>query len=168
MSQDLVLELRLGYVAEPLPGDSWYDGCISIPYIQPAGISWMKFRSITDSGDKYRTIPGLATRIYNTPALQTAREIVVTEGEFDCMTFLEIGIPAISIPGANNWKKEYSRILRNRVVTVFCDGDQAGKEFGLTLTNTLLDCRIEEAPRGEDANSCLKLYGPEWLREKVS
>ncbi len=167
MSKDLASLLRIGYVETPLPGDQRFQGSLAIPYVQPAGVTWMKFRRLTGDGQKYDAVAGLATRIYNTPILTSARSLVITEGEIDCATFLEIGVAAVGCPGARQWKKEYNRIFRNRNVTVFCDGDEAGRELGSKLTNELMGARIVEAPPGEDANSCYLKYGAEWLREQV-
>ena len=167
LSKDLASHLRIGYVETPRPGDQRFQGCLTIPYIQPAGVTWMKFRRLTGNGPKYDAVSGLSGRIYNTPILPTARSLVITEGEIDCATFLEIGIPAVGVPGANSWKKEWNRIFRNRKVIVFCDGDEAGAKLGSTLTNVIYGCRVVEAPPGEDANSCYLKFGPEYLREQV-
>lgn len=167
LSKDLVSRLQLGYVADPIPGDRQYKGRISIPFVQPAGVTWMKFRAIDDDPQKYHAVSGLSTRIYNTPVLLTATQIVITEGEFDTMSFLEAGIDAVAIPGATNWKKPYNRIFRNRRITIFCDGDEPGREFGKKLQSQLYDARIIEAPDGEDANSILTSHGPQKLKEMI-
>lgn len=168
LSPALASQLRIGFVAEPLPGDYRFRGSLVIPYLQPAGVTFMKFRRLGDGpGPKYDAVSGLTARIYNTPILSRVRELVITEGEIDCATFLELGIPAVAVPGATSWKREYNRIFRNRLVTVFCDGDEAGRKMGSTLTNELMGCRMIEAPDGEDANSCYLKYGADWLREKV-
>lgn len=127
----------------------------------------MKFRRLSGNGPKYDAVSGLSSRIYNTPVLTTARRVIITEGELDCATFLEVGMQAVGVPGASSWKKEWNRIFRNRIVTVFCDGDEAGRKLGSKLANELWDAKIIEAPEGEDANSCYLKYGSEWLRGKV-
>lgn len=167
LSKALVSDLQIGYVGTPMTGDSWFRDCVSIPYIQPAGITSIKFRSL-NGGEKYRYDKGQVHRIYNTPVLVGARNLVITEGEFDCMSFLEAGVPAVGVPGANSWKREWRRIFRNREVTVFCDGDEAGRSLGSKLADELWGARIVEAPDGEDANSLLLSEGPEYLRKLVN
>ena len=163
---DLVSQLRIGFVADPLPGDGRFRGSISIPYLQPAGITWMKFRRL-EGQPKYDAVSGISSRIYNTTILRTARKLVITEGEIDTISCLQAGLQAVGVPGANGWKKEWGRIFRNRDVTVLCDGDEAGRKLGDTLTNALWDARIVECPQGEDPNSLLLTKGPEFLRRMV-
>ncbi len=167
LSKQVVASFRIGYVGDPLPGDDWFKGCISIPYLTPAGVVGMKYRSVDGSNPKYRKRSGEPNLLYNVSVLTTARKVVLTEGELDVVAATEAGLQAVGVPGAKSWKKPWNRIFRNRQVTVLCDGDQAGRELGEKLSNEIYGCRVVELPDGEDVNSCLVKYGPGWLREKV-
>lgn len=167
LSETLISDLRLGYVETPLPGDSWFRGCISIPYLTIGGVVSIKYRAIDDSIPKYRKREGELNRIYNTPILRTARKLVVCEGEFNAMACLEAGLQAVALNGTGGWKPEFKRIFRNRDITILCDGDEPGKKLGLKLTNELWGSRMIECPDGEDPNSVLVKFGPDELRRLV-
>lgn len=167
-SLDTAKALKIGYVSDPLPGDYSFKDRIAIPYLTASGVVSIKFRATEDSPKKYIYDPGQIHRIYNPEALVTGYDIVITEGELDCISFLEADIPAVALPGASSWKKCWWRIFKNRNVTVFCDGDQAGREMGSKLAEVIYGARIIEAPEGEDANSLLQEFGPQVLREMVS
>jgi hypothetical protein len=73
----------------------------------------IRFRSINGEEPKYMGMPGTETRLYNVSALHRASEfIAVCEGEIDAITLdYKCGIPAVGVPGANSWKRHYSKLL---------------------------------------------------------
>lgn len=168
LSKGLAEQLRIGFVNSALPGDGWMRNCLAIPYVQFGGVvTSIKFRAIDDSQPKYRKQEGEINRLYNTNILQTARRIVLVEGEIDTASCLEAGLQAVGIPGVQAWKQEWNRIFRNRDITVLCDGDEPGEKLGSKLTNTLWGSRMVVCPEGQDPNSLLVQYGPEYLRRLV-
>ena len=50
IDQAIAIKYELGFVAEPLPGDERFQGMLSIPYLTPAGVQAIKFRSLNASG----------------------------------------------------------------------------------------------------------------------
>jgi 5S rRNA maturation endonuclease (ribonuclease M5) len=163
--------LRIGYVAEAVDDiDAGHVGWLVIPYLSPSGVIQMKFRSMDANAKmKYVYDIGATHRPYNTMALMSPRKkIVITEGELDCASLLQSGVAAVGLPGVKSWKEEWARIFRNREVTVCCDGDQPGREFGKALVSMLYGARMVVAPEGEDANSVLVKKGEEELRRMVS
>ena len=116
-------------------------------------------------------MPGVQTKLYNVNALQEAGDyIAVTEGEIDAITLnYKCNIPAIGVPGANSWKKHYSRILQDfEKVYIFADGDQAGSEFARKVAQEVQGVIIINLPDGQDVNSGYLLYGPEYFKQKVA
>lgn len=161
---------RVGFVEEPLKGDARFKGRLAIPYITANGLAVsFKFRSIDGSSDRYTKDKGDPARIFNTRVLTTARKVVITEGELDCTAATQCDLQAVGIPGANQWKPEWSRIFRNREITVLCDGDDSGHEFGELVTERLYSgaVKVIDLPNGEDVNSLLSKKGEEWIRELV-
>ena len=76
--------------------------------------------------------------------------------------------PTVGIPGANNWKSHYSRILDDfDTVIVLTDGDNAGAEFGKKITRELPNANVIPMPDGEDVNSVFILHGKEWIDERI-
>mgnify|MGYP003338306383 FL=1 len=104
---------HLGVVVDPLPGHEQFAGRLAIPYITPSGVVDIRFRSINGEDPKYMGMPGAETTMFNTSSVFNANKyICVTEGEFDCiMMSVKTNHPTVGIPGANNWKSHYSRIL---------------------------------------------------------
>jgi DNA primase len=79
-----------------------------------------------------------------------------------------IGIPCVGVPGANSWKRHYTRLLADfERVFVFADGDQPGTEFARSLAREL-PVTIVQFPDGEDVNSLYVRHGAEFIRAKVS
>jgi len=162
---------HLGVVDDPLPGHEAYKGRISIPYITPSGVVDIRFRSISNEDPKYMGLVGAKTTMFNTKACFVAdKYICVTEGEFDCiMMGVKTQHPTIGIPGANNWKPHYAKILDDfEIVIVLADGDAAGLEFGKKISRELGNVNIISMPEGEDVNSMMVKRGSEWVDERIN
>jgi DNA primase len=161
---------HLGVVEDPLPGHEAYKGRLAIPYITPSGVVDIRFRGIHNEDPKYMGLVGAKTTMFNTQACFVAdKYICVTEGEFDCiMMSVKTMHPTIGIPGANNWKSHYAKILDDfEIVIVLADGDAAGLEFGKKISRELGNVNIISMPEGEDVNSIITKRGSEWIDERI-
>lgn len=162
---------HLGVVVDPLPGHEPYKGRLAIPYITPSGVVDIRFRDLTGTHDaKYMGLVGAETTMFNTQAVFAADDyICVTEGEFDCiMMSVKTQHPTVGIPGANNWKKHYAKILDDfDTVIVLADGDAPGLEFGKKVSRELGNVNIISMPDGEDVNSMIIKEGSEWIDERI-
>lgn len=171
LSVDEAKVFHLGVVVDPLPGHEPYKGRLAIPYITPSGVVDIRFRDLTGTHDaKYMGLVGAETTMFNTQAVFAADDyICVTEGEFDCiMMSVKTTHPTVGIPGANNWKKHYSKILDDfDTVVVLADGDAPGLEFGKKIARELGNVNIISMPDGEDVNSMMIKKGSDWLDERI-
>ena len=161
---------HLGVVEDPLPGHEAYTGRLAIPYITPSGVVDIRFRAMNGEDPKYMGLVGAKTTMFNTQACFVAdKYICVTEGEFDCiMMSVKTIHPTIGIPGANNWKPHYAKILDDfDVVIILADGDPAGLEFGKKISRELSNVNIISMPDGEDVNSMMIKMGSEWLDGRI-
>lgn len=162
---------HLGVVDEPMPGHEPYAGRLAIPYITPSGVVDIRFRALSPAQEpKYLGLVGSKTTMFNTQACFAAdKYICVTEGELDCvMMSVKTTHPTIGIPGANNWKPHYVKILDDfETVIVLADGDAAGLEFGKKISRELGNVNIISMPEGEDVNSIMIKKGTEWLNERI-
>lgn len=177
-SRGITLEVAagfgLGVVAEPMAGHDIFEGRLAIPYLTNSGPVNMKFRCIryhdckTVGCPKYIAWPGLGSNIYGVQAYAQAEDILcVTEGELDALTLNMLGIPAVGIPGADNWKAHWSDVLSDfAIVLVFSDGDKAGQDFAKRLIQEVHAINIR-MPEGEDVNSMYLKEGPQYLRSRV-
>ena len=170
LSVDEAKRFHLGVVENPLPGHEGYKGKLVIPYVTPSGVVDLRFRSINGEDPKYIGLPGAKTTMFNAQAVLNANQyICVTEGEIDAITVsVKTEHPAVGIPGANNWKPYYSKILDDfDTVVVLADGDNPGLEFGKKISRELGNVNIVQMPEGHDVNSIVIQEGVQFLDERI-
>jgi DNA primase len=161
---------RLGFVKNPEAGHEPYQGKLAIPYLTPSGVIDIRFRSLNaDSGPKYLSRPGASTHIFNVAALNTDSDVLfICEGEIDTMIATQVGFAAVGLPGANNWKPFYSRVLADwEKIMLFCDGDNAGKEMAKTITRELDNVFPIFMPENCDVNDVFLAEGAEGLHKRA-
>lgn len=153
-------DFRLGYVAtDDVPGFERFEGKLAIPNICAAGtVVGVKFRDISgDDSHKYDQPAGQQLRMFNLRALAVESEfIAITEGEIDCITLNQLGVPAVSVSsGANSWnERRHWRLFEgySRVV-LFRDNDEAGGELAKKVLGTDLPVQVVAPPgRFKDIN----------------
>ncbi|GIG57377.1 hypothetical protein Lfu02_17490 [Longispora fulva] len=160
---------RLGFVANPFPGDSGYAGRICIPYLTESGVTSLRFRAVGDGqGPKYLSLPGEVPRIYGPEALSYDYPyIAVCEGEIDTITARMAGVSAVGLPGANTWQPFMARAFKGyATVYVLADDDKAGWDLGERLARQVANVSII-AMDGGDVNSFVREHGAEALRQKI-
>jgi DNA primase len=170
ITEETARMFRLGFVKNPETGHELYQGKLSIPYLTPAGVIDIRFRSLSnDSGPKYLSRPGASTHIYNIGALSRDNGmLVVCEGEIDTIIATQVGFIAVGLPGANNWKQFYSRVLDGwEKIMLFCDGDNAGREMAKTISRELDNVFPVFMPDNQDVNDVFLAEGAEGLRRRV-
>ena len=160
----------LGVVAEPETGHEAFKGRLSIPYITKTGVVDLRFRSLNPAVEpKYMGMTGAETKMYNVLDVERASDFIgVCEGELDTLTLSAcVGIPCVGVPGANSWKKHYTRLLADfERVFVFADGDQPGTEFARSLAREL-PVTIIQLPDGHDVNSMFVQDGVDYFNQKM-
>lgn len=81
--------------------------------------------------------------------------LLLVEGESDAQTCWHYGIPCLGIPGATNWKKEWSEHLAGRTVFVWQEPDTAGGGFAERVGESAPDCLVITPPAGrKDISEC--------------
>ena len=160
----------LGVVAEPETGHEAFKDRLSIPYITKTGVVDLRFRSLNPAVEpKYMGMTGAETKMYNVLDVERASDFIgVCEGELDTLTLSAcVGIPCVGVPGANSWKKHYTRLLADfERVFVFADGDQPGTEFARSLAREL-PVTIIQLPDGHDVNSMFVQDGVDYFNQKM-
>lgn len=177
---DRLKSLGLGYVAEPLPGHDWYKGWLAIPYLRwSPRLKWtcvsIRFRCIEDHDHgkhgKYMSNEGDSPHLYNAYALLEDRpDIAITEGEFDAMSVILGGLPAVGVPGVKSPEKHWWDPFEGyETVYLFVDNDDDGQgvDFAREVKRTLTNVVPIMADKGEDANSMAQKYGFDWYRERL-
>jgi DNA primase len=165
LDQDAVSGYRLGYVDDPDPMHEPFRGRLSIPFITPTGVVYIRFRCledhVCDGHGKYEGPSGEDTHLYNVQALHSADTVIgITEGELDAAVSTLAGFPAVGVPGAQNWKHVYYRLFDDfERVIVMGDGDKAGRTFTSKLQHTIAGAEAKLMPPGEDVNSFILEHG---------
>jgi DNA primase len=161
---------QFGVVVEPESGHEAMLGRLSIPYITKTGVVDLRFRALNPAVEpKYMGLTGAETKMYNVLDVERAGDYIgICEGEIDTLTLSGIvGIPCVGVPGANSWKKHYTRLLADfERVFIFADGDQPGMEFARSLAREL-PVTIIQLPDGTDVNSMYVQEGSQYFRQKV-
>ena len=81
--------------------------------------------------------------------------MILCEGESDAQTFWYHDVPALGIPGASNWKAEWSQHVAGLTVYVWREPDRGGETFVQMVGESLPDCRIIAPPQGrKDISDC--------------
>ncbi|WP_234791577.1 toprim domain-containing protein [Mycolicibacterium mucogenicum] len=129
----------------------------------------VRFRRLGDGEPKYQTAPGDRPRLFNTPdLLQRSADIVITEGEIDCITAHLCGLKAVGVPGAQSWLPHFREpFLGYRTAFILADGDEAGTKFAETVAKTLPNAKVIPMPDGQDVNSFVVDKGPKALLERI-
>lgn len=161
----------MGVVLDPMTGHEQYENRLSIPYLTKTGVVDIRFRAMDASEPKYMGLTGAKTHLYNTQSFFKAKDsISVCEGEIDTITLsYACGIPSVGVPGVNNWKPHYTKLLSDfDKIFLFADGDQAGHDFSKALTKELNNITIVNMPEGEDVNSMYIKHGVDFFKEKIA
>jgi DNA primase len=154
-----------------------YRGRLTIPYIVGDSVVGIKYRTLDENPDGFKYISSVgfaAKRIFNPNILKKLHsKIYVCEGEIDAITLAQLGVPAIAIPGAENWNPVAARALRNRRVVVLADGDGKpgkGAAAGRRLADQILTA-VDDAGKivmeGTDVNEYFNTHGAEKLLEYI-
>lgn len=172
-------------MADPLPGDERFAGMLCVPYLsRRGGVKAIKYRKLTGDGPKVAQYQNQAARLYNTRAWFEADDVIgLTEGEPDAMcatqnlTYTRRGrsyaLPSMGIPGAEMWAAHesiWSICFKDvRTVFVFCHGDQAGRELGRQIAESLRwRVTLLNMPDGEDVSSLVASGKSDWFTDKLT
>ncbi|MEU7570356.1 toprim domain-containing protein [Micromonospora sp. NPDC049240] len=138
---------------------------LAIPYLDKDGKALsIRFRCMEEHDHrdhfhgKYNTVKDEPARMYNIGSLfRAGDEIHVTEGEFDAVILNKIGLPAVALPGANNFKPRHRRMLAGfSRVWVWGDPDDAGAEFTNKITRALRQAKGVRLRDGDVTDTYLK------------
>jgi DNA primase len=176
ITKEVANTFRLGSVVEPSAGHEHAVGRLSIPYITPAGIVGIKFRTVDGGVPKYLWPTGQKIGLFNVPDLHKHSDtIAICEGEIDTIILSGlVGIPAVGVAGVSQWKpwfpklfESYSRILIFADNDVKEDGRNPGQELAKRIKEDLDKADIIHLPDNQDVNDLYLEYGTSWFEEKL-
>lgn len=171
LTPETIARFQLGAVVDPVESDDPARSRISIPYLTPTGPVSLRFRKMPDDPHpaKYWQPQGSLLTLFNTTVITEPRDwIVVTEGEIDCMTACQAGLPAVGLPGVSSWKSHYYAIFNGyERVIILADNDDKGQGAGFAeqLAKHVPGPAIFKMPDGHDVNSFYKDHGGQALKD---
>lgn len=138
---------------------------VLFPFIDPQGETRMiKFRDINDKKRQGPTSAGQMPILFGWQTIDVnAREVWITEGEFDAMAAYQMGAPALSVPfgggaGAKQqWiENEYDNLDRFETIILALDMDDEGEAAAREIAERLglHRCLRVKLPK-KDMNECL-------------
>lgn len=166
----------LGVVVNPPARHENQAGRLAIPYITDFGPVGITFRCLQDHSckehghGKYSKEKNQPNELYGVRSFDDASDwIGVTEGELDSLVLRQIGIPAISIPGAQNWEDWWPNVFEDLSrIYVFADADDAGMKLYERLRDKLsMPVLRVKLPAGEDVNSTYLKYGADAIVKRI-
>lgn len=138
------------------------DDTVIFPYLRGDDILHFKFRSVREK--KFWASKDTEKCLFGWQAIKpTARSVILTEGELDCLAMAQYGFQALSIPygggggGKQDWiDNEWESLERFDTIFLAMDHDAAGDVATQDLVERLgrHRCRVIKLPF-KDANACL-------------
>lgn len=193
LSKDSARSFQIGVVTDPPKPLEKYVGRLAIPYLTPAGVTAIRFRSLDGSEPKYLGLQGIpSARLFNVAALRCREDYVcITEGELDAVAASQAGLPAVGVAGVSNWRPFFRHCLAEfQRVYILQDTDKPqrktdcqecppsgclghtppGQKFAEAVAAEVPGARIITipGPPGSDVNSFLSEHGEAELKRLVT
>jgi hypothetical protein len=153
-----------------------YEGApaVRMPYRDENGneLDTARFR-VALSGDRIRSKSGAKLCLYGLWRLRDAREagyIILCEGESDCHTLWQHGLPAIGLPGAGTWKeqRDAGHLEGIERVDIVIEPDTGGEAVRRWLSTSSIRLRAWLLDFGDFKDlSGLYLDDPSQFRERL-
>lgn len=139
---------------------------IILPFLLPSGeLALAKSRKAENGASPKPTSAGCEPILFGWQAIpDSAREVIITEGEIDAMSWHAYGYPALSVPfgggkGAKQqWiENEYDRLDRFEKIYISMDMDDVGEQAAQEIIGRLGRHRCYRVALPlKDANACLQ------------
>ena len=167
ISQKTLRKMRIYTAQEYMPESKKTMEAICLPYIFDGKLYNIKYRALPK---EFKMHSGAELIFYNQDAIQKNEELIITEGEFDALAFIECGYDnVISVPNGAGSKLEYLDTyysLFDGVKKIYLATDQDTK--GIELRDELARrlgverCYLVNFKDCKDANEYLVEYGSEF------
>ena len=173
ISEDTLKFMKISEGSEWMPGANKELNTIQFKYFRDDNLINIKYRS---GAKHFKLVKDAELIMYNLDSIKDETECIITEGEIDCLSFIECGITnVVSVPNGATKGKNLDYI--NNCKDYFESKDKIylatdNDEAGLYLRDELIrrfgvnKCWLLSYPEGcKDANDVLKQFGQDKLRE---
>jgi len=141
ISDNIIEEYKIG----------WDGNRIVIPvFDQDHSILFNKYRRDPESeeGSKYSYDKGGKVSLFGIESLKDARNVVICEGEFDCLLLLSHGFNAVSSTGGcGSFNEEWSNLFINKNVYIVLDNDVPGIKGAFNIQSKIPEANIAWLPK---------------------
>lgn len=145
----------------------WDGHRIVIPvFDQDHSILFRKYRRDPDSsnGPKYSYDPGSSAALFGIESIKKSNEIVICEGELDCLLLLSKGIAAVSSTGGSGtFDDSWTGHFTNKNVCIVFDNDDPGIKGALKVQAKIPHATVSWLPpevgEGGDITNYFQLNG---------
>ena len=172
ISQKTLTAMGIYSDAEYMPQISKETTVICFPFYFGESLVNIKYR---DRAKNFKLCKDAELIMYNINSLADSKEIVITEGEIDCLSYIESGIiNCMSVPNGAGKNLDY---LDNYIdlfkgvdkIYIATDNDIKGIELKLELIKRFGQerCAIVQFKECKDANEYLQAYGRTELAETI-
>lgn len=177
ISNNTLLRLGITESREWMPQFEKEVACICFNYIRGGELVNIKFRGPQKS---FKMAKDAELIFYNMDSVESEEEIVIVEGEIDCLTFHECGIyNVVSVPNGASGGSMKLEYLDNcwevfepaKRIVLAVDSDSAGMALREELARRLGKdrCFTVSYPEGcKDANDTLQKFGADAVKEIIS
>lgn len=132
---------------------------VMMPYFKDGILANVKYRDLHDKKKMWHP-PGAEPLLFNRDNVPLGEELIIVEGEYDCIAMQEYGIPCVSVPngvGNDNWIEHEEEWLKQFTrINIMMDNDVPGQKHAgeLSLRLGRYRCYNVLTPK-KDANECL-------------
>lgn len=176
ISQRVLNEMKVTEGKEFMPQVGAERNCIKFNYFRDGELINVKYR---DAEKNFKMVKDAELVFYNLDAIKDKQEIIIVEGEMDCLSFVEAGITnVISVPnGASKGNSKldyldncYQYFEGATKIILATDRDEAGRNLQNELLRRLdIDrCYEIDLKDCKDANEFLLKYGAVELVDSVT
>ena len=176
ISQSTLTKIKVTEGLEYMPQISKEINTIQFNYFKDGELVNTKFR---DGAKRFKMVSGAELIFYNLDSVKDSKEVIIVEGEMDCLSFIEAGIEnVISVPNGATRGNNNLTYLDNCIDyfsndTIFLlalDNDFAGNNLRDELARRFgfENCKKVYFGDCKDANECLVKFGINGLIESIA
>lgn len=140
-TQEVIVEQRLGLKDKVWFREAGESKALVIPYLVNGSIVYAKYRTLPPKPKDFVSPTGWEAGLYNSDVLnEECKEIIMVEGEADCLSLLSHKIEnVVGVPGAGVHKALWVETLDklNPKIYILFDNDQAGVKGSQALASRI-------------------------------